>query len=914
MAATEISGQVPLRSGELSRLVSLVGAAGTGARVAAELAGGPGAGKTRLLTELAREATGEGKCVLRGLGSEAFRHVPFHPFIAAFTNWRDSDSGTTVPGAAALIRTLTTGTASDSQIPDAVSLFTEFRKSLAECLPAASGGLLLLLDDFHWADPCSVELLDMLVGHPTGGRLSVVMAHRPRQSPVALRAAVQHGVESGTVRTVELGPLTLRQSAALLGRAPDSSGLARLHEQAEGNPLYLTALAEAGAKSPAELPETLARSGPGARLLAETTSLGERTRTILRAAAVLGNTFDVTAVAEVAETDHQETSRILDDLKRRDLIRTVPDGWRRLGFRHELLRHCVYGDTDASWQIGAHRRALAHLSSTGALPTELAPHIERSCAGIEPSDAAVLASAARTALHAGRPVDAARWLAYALRLQRAVGALDSLESVGPGLWRPVVQGLAAEGEVRCIQALGNEILAGPSGAGDGTRADTVAFLATVSASLGHGEEAQALLTAELPADHSRATSTRRLLQVQQQLTKVLAGAALARADIEMLVVDTGHSDPLTAAGALALRGLCAVMDTDVDIRLAEGVLDASAQALDGFTAGGAAAQHLPGHLLVLSWAEALIGRYGPARAHAERALATVRERGDAHLLPPLLNTLGYTHYQSGQMAEALTAVDEARTAAFALGRADHVGLAEAVSAAAWSQLGRSGEPPREQHSPRLPDEDRPPRTSLDALLYAEAALARGDAEAALALLLPEGDSAWRVSEPVAVLAARGYELLAAASADRGPDDARTEQWAERAVAAAAAGDLPEQRGHALLAHGHVLRCRQLIAEATRCYEEAEELLGGETPAGTRARELARAPEQPAGRGEEDALTELTQREREVAGLAGRGLKTKDIAQQLRVSPRTIDVHLSRIYGKLGVSSRSGLVRLMARSN
>ncbi|MEU9609705.1 AAA family ATPase [Streptomyces sp. NPDC048057] len=913
MAATEISGQVPLRGEELSRLVTLVGARGAESGVAAELAGGPGSGKTRLLTELAREASGRGKCVLRGLGSEAFTHVPFYPFIAAFTSWQDSDSGTTVPGAAALIRALAidSTTGSGSQMPGSFHLFAEFRRVLAKSLPTASGGLLLLLDDFHWADPYSVELLDMLVHHPTGGRLFVVMAHRPRQSPVSLRVAVQHGVESGTVRTLELGSLTLQQSATFLGRAPDSSGLAQLHERAEGNPLYLTALAEADAESAAEFPEALARSSLGARLLSETTSLGERAKTILRAAAVLGSSFDMTAVTEVAETGQDETSRTLDDLKRRDLIRTVPDGWRRLGFRHELLRHCVYGDTDASWQIGAHRRALAHLSSTGALPTELAPHIERSCAGIEPSDATVLASAARTALHAGRPVDAARWLAYALRLQRAVGALDSLETVGPELWRPVVQGLAAEGEARCIQELGNEILAGPSGAGDGTRADTVTFLAAVSASLGHGEEAQALLTAELPADHSRATSTRRLLQVQQQLTKVLAGTALARADVEMLAVEAGHADPLTRAGALALRGLCAVMESDIDIRLAEGALDASAQALDGFSAGRAAAQHLPGHLLVLSWAEALIGRYGPARSHVERALATVRERGDTHLLPPLLNTLGYAHYQSGQMADALTAVDEARTAALALGRADHVGLAEAVSAAAWSQLGRSGEPPREYLN--LRDEDRPPRMSLEALLYAEAALARGDADAALALLLPEGDSAWRVSEPVAVLAARGYELLAAASADRRTEDVRTEQWAERAVDAAA-GDLPEQRGHALLAHGHVLRCRRLMAEATRCYEEAEELFGGETPAGTRARELARAPEQSTNRSEEDALTELTQREREVAGLAGRGLKTKDIARQLRVSPRTIDVHLSRIYGKLGVSSRSGLVRLMARFN
>ncbi len=65
------------------------------------------------------------------------------------------------------------------------------------------------------------------------------------------------------------------------------------------------------------------------------------------------------------------------------------------------------------------------------------------------------------------------------------------------------------------------------------------------------------------------------------------------------------------------------------------------------------------------------------------------------------------------------------------------------------------------------------------------------------------------------------------------------------------------------------------------------------------------------RRESSGLDELTLREREVADLAGEGLKTKDIAGRLRVSPRTVDVHLTHIYSKLGVNSRAALVRLMA---
>ncbi|WP_030220266.1 helix-turn-helix domain-containing protein [Streptomyces bikiniensis] len=84
----------------------------------------------------------------------------------------------------------------------------------------------------------------------------------------------------------------------------------------------------------------------------------------------------------------------------------------------------------------------------------------------------------------------------------------------------------------------------------------------------------------------------------------------------------------------------------------------------------------------------------------------------------------------------------------------------------------------------------------------------------------------------------------------------------------------------------------------------------------RARDLARAAtaaarvhEGPDG----GALAELTLRERQVAELAGEGLKTRDIAARLLVSPRTVDVHLTRIYSKLGVHTRAALVRLMARA-
>ena len=128
-------------------------------------------------------------------------------------------------------------------------------------------------------------------------------------------------------------------------------------------------------------------------------------------------------------------------------------------------------------------------------------------------------------------------------------------------------------------------------------------------------------------------------------------------------------------GALGLAGLCAVLDGDMCA--AEMSLDAAAQALDEVDSGRQAGEQEAGHLLVLSWAEALMGWYGPAYGHAERALTAVRGRGDTHFLPPLLDTLGYVHYQSGRLADALSAVREGSAAArahHAMGAAMNLGM------------------------------------------------------------------------------------------------------------------------------------------------------------------------------------------------------------------------------------------------
>ncbi|MFD5654864.1 AAA family ATPase [Streptomyces sp. NPDC127039] len=885
-----------VRSAELQRLLAAVHQCAVRRGGVMEVGGDPGVGKTRLLTALTQEARARGLTVVRGTAAESYADVPFQPFLEAFGNWFPGPGDPAPHPATALVRALAdppTGPESTG-FTDRCRFYAELRTLLAACVAATDRGLLLLLDDAHRSDIGSVELLDMLVRRPVTSGLTVVVAHRPRQTPVALRAVLQQGVELGAVEPVRLGPVTVTQSADLLQWAGRTQELTALHARAAGNPLYLMALAETVPGAP----DTEAANTLTARLLTETALLEDTERTALYAAAVLGDTFDVDGVAEVAALDRDAACRALGALRRRDLVRTATAG--HLAFRHPLIRRALYAESDACWRAGAHRRATHRLAALGAPPVELAPHIER--AGTSPSaaDLAALAEAARAALHLGRVDDAAHWLTLTL------GATGTVPEGTPELWRSVVRALAGRGAVEGIRTLGRGYLASPAAAATHRAAD-VAFLAGVYGALGHADEARGVIAAHLSRAADTDPAQAPTFQVQLRLVQVLAGSLPTRSDVEALVRGTRDADAATAGGALALHGLSAVLTGD--ICTAETRLGAAARLLDYVDTTAATAALLPEHLLTLGWAESLMGRHGAAVGHIERAVPLVRENGDEHLLAPMLNTLAYAHYQSGRMADALDAAQEARTIGRAVGRTDQAGLADAVISAALAQLGGAAQLGRGPAA-AAPTE-QVPRTPLNALLHAEAALARGDGERALSLLLPTG-AAWRVSEPVPVLTARCYELLAAAALLSGARDKETDiaQWAEYAAEAAAGMGLPEQSGHALLARGHLLARRGRAEEAARTYEDAVELLGGETPAGVRGRQLARRARAGAGRGTA-LLVDLTVREREVADLAGQGFKSKDIAERLSVSPRTVDVHLTRIYSKLGVDSKAALARLMA---
>ena len=230
--------------------------------------------------------------------------------------------------------------------------------------PGRRPPLLLVLDDLHWADGGTVELLAHLLRNPGPAPVLLALAYRPRQVAGQLAAAVDAAAAAGGLTRVELGPLGPADAARLLGRTCRPRTPAGGTRPSGGNPLYL---ARAGRRSPAA--GRAGRAGPGRsrrccgrpRCSApSSTRSGCRRWPGLPAAAVGAGAGRASP--------------------RRDLLR-AEDGTGRLRFRHPLLRTTPRtGRRRPDGAAGAHARAAVGLRAAGVPLAGWAHHVERSAA------------------------------------------------------------------------------------------------------------------------------------------------------------------------------------------------------------------------------------------------------------------------------------------------------------------------------------------------------------------------------------------------------------------------------------------------------------------------------------------------------------------------------------------------------
>ncbi|MFE2410980.1 LuxR C-terminal-related transcriptional regulator [Kitasatospora sp. NPDC059408] len=883
--------QHPVSRPERELLFTALDALREGRGGAIELIGGPGSGKSTLLGELTRRAARLGIRRLGGRSTEGDRGLPLPALERALTHVGD--------------------------------------------------GLLLILDDVHWADRKTMAAIGELIHWQLDRPLLLVLAHRPGQAPPDLRGILAYGLRIGTLQRIRIGPLTLAQSAQLLGLPADHPSLPDLHREAEGNPLYLQALGAAAgtaahADATAPVPEALADL-----LLGEIAGLDAEEASVLNAAAVLGGEVTVAALAEVAELSQTSACAVTARLVGRDLLRrSGPHTYR---FRHPVLQRTIYQSLDACWSFGAHRRALTVLTAGGASPTERARHIEVAIASSDAKDIRTLVQAAEEHLWS-EPARAGHWLSTALCRLSHSAHLVSIERLGHA-GRP-------DGDLARARDLLGAIIRATSDTR--LRALAVRLCAQAESYLGRPTEASALLStsiAELsgpdPARADQGPAELAQLIAARAALEALEGGMPAAEEIELaLRIERRHPDELLRVGLLALRGLCAALTPDGE--LGRAAISAGAASVD--TLSDLELLSNPEYLALLGWAEILLGRFHDALRHLCRGVTVTIRSGRTRTLTPLLNALCYLGLYLGPAVEADPTAREALQLAEQLDFAEVRGMILALrsATASWGSTERNDRAVwlAEQAVVALQPGDAWAVSAT--LCLARAVAVNGDFQRCTLLITNLGKGP-RLPALPSILRPLCYEMLTAAAVATADPAATT--WAERATAAAAAlPDQPMQHGYATAARAHVLAERDPAA-AAELYRSAALLFGGvgmtavqawtlllgSAPAAATgahqdaaamlvmAKDLARrcgasrvyvaaqlreqAPA-PAAADADDPLTVLTGREYEVAALVGVGKKTREIARELNLSPRTVDVHLSRIFRKLAVGNRAALARLM----
>ena len=450
--------------------------------------------------------------------------------------------------------------------------------------------VVLLLDDMHWADQGSLDLvLRLLHRPPEAPHLLVVAARRRGSRALPLLDLARR---RPTYEELALEPLDRAASFTLLADVPDAER-ERIVEDSRGIPLYLREFARTVGQPAAALTCPLLAAAE-----VELRALPPATRSLVEGAAVAGDPFDPELAAAAAGLE--DSQEAIDELVAADVIR--PGGGRGFAFRHPLVRRAVYHAAAPAWRLGAHERVAAELERRGAGAAARAHHLAQYARPGDEAAVALLVEAARTtphwyeaALRLAPERDRSRLLgpaglafARAGRLREALELLAELDSADPELVLVRAQLEAALGDEesarrRLLAAPETPAIAFELAALDGRPLsedfdDPVSLAHIARAQLRDGRLGEALVTIERALDHDnqqplvalhelRATIRLRRLDLDGALSDAEAAEKLAR------LRDIPHTPSLLALiryhrGELAERPEAEPLDAERSIAAA----------------------------------------------------------------------------------------------------------------------------------------------------------------------------------------------------------------------------------------------------------------------------------------------------------------------------------------------------------
>jgi DNA-binding CsgD family transcriptional regulator len=923
------------RDSELGLIAGLVDSVAAGGDGALFLEGAAGIGKTRLLRRAVVLAEAAGVRVLTATAGEldrGFAYGPVRDLLGRPLALLDDEARESLRrGPAGPAAALLEGAESPGD-PFAIrhSLYW-LTVELAE-----SGPLLLLVDDAHWADPASIEWLRYLAARMDGTGLGLILAARPVESAdgAAATGPILAAEEVTVVRPRSLGIGAVAEMiATALGAEPDEEFAEACLVASGGNPLTLrellarlagkrirptaTALDDVGRAAPREIGRSALDRAAGV----------EEATAVLKALAVLGPGATVDRLAEVAELPRSGAAEALIALGDLGLVEggDVPD------LAHPLLRRAILLETGPRERAALEARAAAALSMAGAPAEAVAAHLLEADPAGEAGTVAILREVARRAVACGDPVTALACL------RRAVA--ERAEPVDPELRVELGRTMVASGEEG-----GAEILrAATAEATDPVAAAALALeLGTALSALGRDEEAIADL---VPAAEALAGDDREL---ELLIESAIHHAARNLADPDPAVLGRiGRFDPAALAGeTLGERAMLIHQSGD---HILSGGDAAGGAALAQKAIAGWTPRDDRERLLASLAAGLLIycDRPGAATAVLDRLLSDARARGS-----PLgyVFASGFRCYASGQTGDLRQALGDGE-AAVDVAESQGIRLVLPIVFASYmTSLVQSGDAAGALALAGRYDalEDEGDKSSHAMFLATRGAAytALGQRSAAIADLRAAGEvmSRWGVDCP-GLLQWRA-PLAEALRLDG--EDAEARRLAAEEVTLARAFGAPRPLGVALraqavvdpgvalpaleeaegilrpsearLEHARALAALGAALRRTNRREEARARLlealdlagrcGAKTLESNVREELAALGSRPR-RTHLRGPDSLTPSERRVAALAGEGSTNREIAQQLFVTIKTVETHLSRVYAKLGIASRAELGEAMA---
>jgi DNA-binding CsgD family transcriptional regulator len=371
------------RDMEFGRLTRVLDQAAAEEPMVALVSGDAGMGKTRLVAELATVAAARGFMVLSGRCAELGDSVPYLPLADALHSaatatpaLADAIAARPVLGLLLPDRGATQLAGGEAPGMAQQQLFGAVLGMLAEL--AGKTPVLLVLEDMHWADRSTRDLLTFLSRVLHRERVAVIATYRTddlhRGHP--LRAVAAELLRLPSVSAVEVGPLrdeAMAEHLAALAQYPlEAAALEAIIRRAEGNTYYAEELLAASACG-SDLPAGLAEL-----LLARLQRLSLAGQQVVHAAAVAGRRVEDDLVRQACGLEEPEYEQAVREAVANQLL--VPDGEEGYAFRHALLREAAYADLLPGERTRLHARLAellsdeVRLSSVPGTAAELAHH------------------------------------------------------------------------------------------------------------------------------------------------------------------------------------------------------------------------------------------------------------------------------------------------------------------------------------------------------------------------------------------------------------------------------------------------------------------------------------------------------------------------------------------------------------